>query len=357
MHSSVLGVNYLMQRSIVQLMLTVIVAGLVGCGEGPEALPEYDRLQTLQLRELFRAIAEEEHGLAVRKLERLAELAPESPGIHQLLRLQVEATAISAANEALHDHDIGEALNRLRRTRMQHGSSAELDRELKRLEGLLTVQQYLQEDDYPSGQSLAQAVAELPDPELYHDLPMYAQWHADQRRRAAARLAESKQQQVERLLTQIDLSLVQGASLVDLMESLRALAPNHPVVTAWQQAEEQPYDAVASDTTLTGSQHELVRLLYFRLGPSVDQERLATQAAGVTPVTAAGTYLSAIGLWQAGQQVPALLRIRQLQERVPRLQTEAFDRLLLQAAETSEPSPSVPGLLDAWHSILAPPAR
>ncbi len=345
---------YHMMRHFSSLIVVVVLLLAGGCSRSPA--PDYDRLNVLLLRELFRALSDGEYSLAIRKLDRLADAMPDAPNIHVLQRRQIDNIAIARANQQIHEGDYAQALASLREARLEHGSSDQLDLAIEGMEKVLKVQEYIEDGVPDDPRRLAIAVDELPSEQIFNRArEPYTAWLSAQRRLAANRLGDEKQELIRRTMEDLDLALVAGSTTADdLLKRLSALAPGSTIVAVARSSGKADAIRLALRESQDVKAREIAIFLVVYQKGQVEKEGLTealTEALALPARTRCGHYLRTHALLANGQTLSGLASLRRLEARAPDADLKPLQQLLPSVGEGRE-AVSVPGVIDMLRKLL-----
>ncbi len=290
-------------------MVGLAVCCLAGCGK--DAAPAYDRMNVILLRDLLNAMDQDDRDLAMKKLERMQELSPESSVVETLLRFQIDTFALEEANRRLADGDLQAAREALLETTRERGMTPRLADALDRLDALLAVKTYLDQGRKGSPREVAAAVAALPPTSAFPDTPAYKDWHAQQRELAAERLREFKATQVAEAVKAIGLAAVQGKDAAESFEKLAALDAENPLLQARRLADKQAFRASDWQMVSDAAARELVCYLFL----AADHANLAAVREAMGDGKAAtlpGMVVEARLAFEAGDRAHGARLVRRL---------------------------------------------
>ena len=181
---------------------TVLLAG--GCGD--RQAPKYERLNKRIVADLFEAIEQQDHELALRKLERLATVRPDVELTYYLERELQDDRSLITVNDLLRHGKYEAAHAALKAAIRDTGESDRLDAALAQLAGLLAISNYQAAMPYDDPMTAARAVADLPSRRLWEH-QAYNAWQKAQTKHVATLVQRQRLRLQQELLAEIDLAL------------------------------------------------------------------------------------------------------------------------------------------------------
>jgi hypothetical protein len=336
------------------IVLLPALAWLPGCGPGEGRVPDYDRLNVVLVHEYAIAIGKGDRELAIRKLQRLEGLLPESLSVQRLLREQIEWLVVERANQALARRDYAGARRQVDDALREYGATPRLTAAAEQVRAMAHVADFVTTPPAEDAMAFAKQVGELPAPELFASSTAYAAWHAGQRTEAAERVRRYREERVAALLVQLDTALIsRGGQPTPLLAQVTAMLPQHPVAQAAANAGRQrwaPPPAEAGPVV-----RELVAWYYFIQGNAADRQA-AAKAVPAAPVTACGELLRAWAAFAAEEEAAAWAAVRRLADRCPTANLAPLAEPLRRRLPAGEPAaPSVPMVWSLLLRLTEPP--
>ncbi len=332
-------------QCIITPFLLAVFLALAGCRK--EERSDFDRLETQILSEALTAIRNEDHKLALAKLERLARLKPTSEFIQRLILRERENLALKQIKVPLDQADVEEAWKRLRQAEIDVGRTPGLRRIRKQLEGLQTIADFRARLPFGDADTAAEQVARLPRTELFPGDRRYAAWRAEQQQMAKRLFEEQRVQVGAELLEELDLALVADSPRVRAIRAqLQALNPQAAAVR-------RRFASPAKLGDLDGLSFDLI-CFQQAAGPDAATRTAILQLYRQRrPHSLCGEYLRSWAELAAGQSVAGLNRLARLRRLVPALRNDLLTPSIvaLVRRRSAAISPSVQGVLEQLYHL------
>jgi len=311
------------------------------CGRSPT--PDYERTRTVELRAYLAASGKGDHALALKKLERLRAWSDSSSAFDLLEASARENLIIGKANEALDQGRPAKALEIIDESLQTDGLSQRLEDARRGVVSLQQVQRYCQLQPFGDSAAAAAAIAKLPAPAIFgRQRPPYVAWLRGQRRIVGRWLARDQKRLVEELLREIDVAMVRRDFYAPvLFGELGGLDPQHPVYRTWAHSESPGSNELAA---------ELAAFLAIADGRAAAVGRMKELFDGRPAASMMGQYARTYAALAAGERGRGARQLRELLERVPRLDAAPLVRAMrLGGAPSGSPTPTISGVLGVFY--------
>lgn len=339
------------------LVSCVIVALVIVVGCSPDPVPTYDRMRVQLIREMFDAVAKQNHDLAIRKLERLAPLLPDEALIQYLQRVEADNVLLQKCDVLVQNGAYQAAVEHIRRTIKEEGETPRLVRARDQLAGVTQILLYLKSQPFDTAASAVAAVGKLPPPEVFPgNEDTYIQWLKLQTAKVAELVQREKARLIDELIDEIDIALAcdHGGWPVAIAQ-LGALAPENPDYLALARLDSPQLTLAAAADTSDGRVREMLLNHLFSHGDSEVRDKISILVQGRPAASFSGTQLLADVDLMKQQYLAGLIKIRLLMAELPgyRVHYAVDVNMVVDLGEDgSAGAPSVPSVLKFLDRLI-----
>ena len=323
---------------------TVLLAG--GCGD--RQAPKYERLNKRIVADLFEAIEQQDHDLALRKLERLATVRPDVELTYYLERELQDDRSLITVNDLLRHGKYEAAHAALKAAIRDTGESDRLDAALAQLAGLLAISNYQAAMPYDDPMTAARAVADLPSRRLWEH-QAYNAWQKAQTKHVATLVQRQRLRLQQELLAEIDLALCLDSTRVPTsLAQYAAIAIDPAPIELWRQSRN---GSLPISETIDIADNRWSDLLLYNLyisGSNAQRKNIQTIIADRTPVTYCGMQLEAYAAFAKRSYTEGFRLLKHLLTEIPELDTAPIIDTL-RDSHASEESPVLNFTDVLWH--------
>jgi|GEM_PF-1827873 hypothetical protein len=323
---------------------TVLLAG--GCGD--RQAPKYERLNKRIIADLFEAVEQRDHELALRKLERLATMRPDVELTYYLERELQDDRSLIAANDLLRHGKFEDAHAALKAAIRDTGESDRLVAALAQLDGLLAISNYRAAMPYDDPMTAARAVADLPPRRLFEH-QSYNAWQKAQTKHVAALVQRKRLRLQQELLAEIDLALSRDSTRVPTpLAQYAAVAIDPAPIELWRQSRN---GSLPISATMEIEDNRWADLLLYNLymsGNNAQRKKIQATIADQAPVTYCGMQLEVHAAFAEQSYTEGFLLLKRLLTEIPELDTAPILHTLRKVRFTDQ-SPVLNFTDVLWH--------
>ncbi|MDP7398658.1 MAG: hypothetical protein QGF67_06025 [Lentisphaeria bacterium] len=326
----------------------VLLAG--GCGD--RQAPKYERLNKRIVADLFEAVEQGDHELALRKVERLATMRPDVELTYYLERELQNNRSLIAVNDLLRHGKLEDAHAALKTAIRETGESDRLVAALAQLDGLLAISNYRAAMPYDDPMTAARAVADLPSRRLFEH-QAYNAWQKAQTKHVAALVQRARRRLQQELLAEIDLALCRDSTRVPTPLAQYAAAAIDPApVELWRQSRNGSLPVAATMEIEDSRWADLLLYNLYMSGSKAQRNKIQAMIADRTPVTYCGMQLEAHAAFAEQSYTEGFRLLKHLFTEIPELDTAPILDTLRETRPADE-SPVLNFTDVLWHIYRA----
>ena len=194
-----------MSKIYLILAFTLIIGTYRSSGE---EIASYDRMKTVFISQLFRAVKQKNYVVALEKLDRLRELSTSSVTLGNLRYELQKNIAIEKARIVLHQGSYPTALKVLDDAVVGNPQGDGLASAYNTIQGLVLMKTYLEGIPYPGSEEMQHAFSKLPIPNLFAGSSnFYKSWYKEQKNRLETLIHQEKKRLLRELIDELDVAL------------------------------------------------------------------------------------------------------------------------------------------------------
>ncbi len=346
----------------------VITVFLTGCNQARRTL-RVQRQKSVLIKELYDAVRNQDHRIALNKLERVGELDIEPTFIHHLSRRKTDDFAVFELSGLLDSGSTIKALEYIDNQIDLGGPSPRLINSRKFVDHLRHLEVYLTKKPYDRIKDAESALSELPDETGFQTRSAVYERFIQKEKAELARLKrEETARLILELMREIDIALVTGSNLEPLIiAQLRTLDSEFDASDNWlalMSGVSNKLVLEAVETIIPRSQsHRLVRnhedaareLALFRLAqidPNKAHDGNLRSLVSTQPSSFAGALITINDQISSGNYLPAFTQLSEVIRLIPGLKpvTIPIAREYMRR-ELLDITPSVHGILHHLYYI------